>query len=49
MRRREDDGGVSTEYALLAAFIAVAAAASIGIFGHAVLDLFLTGGSVFDK
>ena len=35
-----DAGATSTEYALLAAFIAVVAAVSVTGFGMAVLDLF---------
>jgi Flp pilus assembly pilin Flp len=38
-----DLGSVSTEYALLALFIAIAVVAAITIFGAAVLGLFESG------
>lgn len=37
---RRDQGAVSTEYALLALFIAIAAITGIALLGGAVLDLF---------
>lgn len=37
----DDDGATAVEYALVAGLIAAVIAASVGVFGTAVLDLFL--------
>ncbi|BAH74819.1 Flp family type IVb pilin [Solidesulfovibrio magneticus] len=38
--RRHEDGATSVEYALMASLIAAVAAAAVGQFGLAVLNLF---------
>jgi Flp pilus assembly pilin Flp len=42
---RQDQGGVSVEYALIALFIGIAAIVAITLFGGAVLSLFQSGAS----
>jgi Flp pilus assembly pilin Flp len=42
---RQDEGGVSVEYALVALFIGIAAVVAITLFGGAVLGLFRSGAS----
>ncbi|WDZ85598.1 hypothetical protein [Micromonospora cathayae] len=39
---RGDEGATSSEYALLAAFVAVAVAVAVLLFGEAVLGLFVS-------
>jgi Flp pilus assembly pilin Flp len=43
MRRRPDRGGVTTEYAMIAAWIGVAIAVAVALLGRTVLDFFEAG------
>jgi Flp pilus assembly pilin Flp len=45
--KRRDIGGISVEYALLAAFIAAIVASSIFVFHGAVAELIRKGSAVF--
>lgn len=48
MRRRPDRGGVTTEYAMIAAWISVAIALAVWLLGRTVLDFFQAGLESFE-